>query len=237
MLEMEAQGPSAGARPGLPRPVRPGPLPAPDRDVLDSARARLAPARTRPPSHAGTAANQRAPPPAISPARSMTCARPARWRSRPARPGHLPGRAARYRGGPGPAEQRAAVCGPAGSQPARAGPAGRDELGPDRGHYRRPGGRGQGPPVGYAAAARSPGELAKAPRRRLDCRAEEWAPPTGLRSAERGTSDKRGGKEVGPKPPEAQGSRAGPGQPGRLSGRRPGPARLIGRLSQPVSGS
>ncbi len=60
MLEMEAQEPSAGAGPGLPRPVRPGPLPAPDRDVLDSARARLAPARTRSANQAGTAPNPRA---------------------------------------------------------------------------------------------------------------------------------------------------------------------------------
>ncbi len=45
MLEMETDGPPAGAAPGVPLP---GPLPAPDRDVLDSARARLAPGRSRP---------------------------------------------------------------------------------------------------------------------------------------------------------------------------------------------
>jgi hypothetical protein len=53
---MEAQGPPASAAPGIPH--HPGPLPAPDRDVLDSARARLAPARLR----AGTAADQPEPP-------------------------------------------------------------------------------------------------------------------------------------------------------------------------------
>jgi hypothetical protein len=45
VLEMETDGPSAMATPGVPHP---GPLPAPDRDVLDNARARLAPGRRRP---------------------------------------------------------------------------------------------------------------------------------------------------------------------------------------------
>ncbi len=59
MLEMETEGPPVSTGPAL--PARPGPLPAPDRDVLDSARARLAAARARPPSHARAAADQRAP--------------------------------------------------------------------------------------------------------------------------------------------------------------------------------
>jgi hypothetical protein len=48
--------PSVSAAPGLPR--HPGPLPAPDRDVLDSARARLAPARHRRPARGRAAADQ-----------------------------------------------------------------------------------------------------------------------------------------------------------------------------------
>lgn len=45
MLDMETEGPPSGAVP-LPRTL--GPLPAPDRDVLDSARSRLAAAGNRP---------------------------------------------------------------------------------------------------------------------------------------------------------------------------------------------
>jgi len=56
VLEMQTPGPSVSAAPGLPR--HPGPLPAPDRDVLDSARARLAPARHRRPARARAAADQ-----------------------------------------------------------------------------------------------------------------------------------------------------------------------------------
>ena len=47
MLDMETEGPPPSAAPGLPLAL-PGPLPAPDRDVLDSARARLAAAGNRP---------------------------------------------------------------------------------------------------------------------------------------------------------------------------------------------
>lgn len=56
MLEMQTPGPPVSAAPGLPR--HPGPLPAPDRDVLDSARDRLAPARHRRPARARAAADQ-----------------------------------------------------------------------------------------------------------------------------------------------------------------------------------
>lgn len=42
MLEMEAEGAPDSTGPDLPLPLRLVPLPAPDRDVLDSARARLA---------------------------------------------------------------------------------------------------------------------------------------------------------------------------------------------------
>ena len=48
MLDMETEGPPPGAVPLLPLAPGPGPLPAPDRDVLDSARARLAGAGHRP---------------------------------------------------------------------------------------------------------------------------------------------------------------------------------------------
>ena len=47
MLNMETEVPPSGAAP-LPLIPGPGPLPAPDRDVLDSARARLAAAGNRP---------------------------------------------------------------------------------------------------------------------------------------------------------------------------------------------
>ena len=54
MLDMETQGPPSGA---APLPLILGPLPAPDRDVLDSARARLAAAGHRPvPAQPGPAA-------------------------------------------------------------------------------------------------------------------------------------------------------------------------------------
>ena len=56
MLEMQTPGPPVSAAPGLPR--HPSPLPAPDRDVLDSARARLAPARHRRPARTRAAADQ-----------------------------------------------------------------------------------------------------------------------------------------------------------------------------------
>ncbi len=59
MLEMETEAPPVGTEPG--RPLSPGPLPGPDRDVLDSARARLAAARTRPASHARNASDRREP--------------------------------------------------------------------------------------------------------------------------------------------------------------------------------
>ncbi len=48
MLDMETEGPPPGAVPLLPLAPGPGPLPAPDHDVLDSARARLAVAGNRP---------------------------------------------------------------------------------------------------------------------------------------------------------------------------------------------
>lgn len=48
MLEMEAAGPPDSTGPVLPLPLRLVPLPAPDRDVLDSARARLALSSNRP---------------------------------------------------------------------------------------------------------------------------------------------------------------------------------------------
>jgi hypothetical protein len=47
VLNIQAEGPPSGAAP-LPLNRSPGPLPAPDRDVLDSARARLAAAGHRP---------------------------------------------------------------------------------------------------------------------------------------------------------------------------------------------
>ena len=57
MLEMETAGPSDTAGTDLPVSLRLGPLPAPDRDVLDSARARLAAAGNRPsPAQPGPAA-------------------------------------------------------------------------------------------------------------------------------------------------------------------------------------
>jgi hypothetical protein len=56
VLEMEAQGPSDSVAPVRPSFLCLGPLPAPDRDVLDGARARLAPARNRPAAHARPAA-------------------------------------------------------------------------------------------------------------------------------------------------------------------------------------
>lgn len=56
MLNMETEGPPSGAAPP-PLTLGPGPLPAPDRDVLDSARARLAAAGNRPvPAQPGPAA-------------------------------------------------------------------------------------------------------------------------------------------------------------------------------------
>ena len=270
MLEMEAQEPSAGAGPGLPRPVRPGPLPAPDRDVLDSARARLTPARTRSANQAGTAANPRAAARHLPrPLDDLRAASAVTQQAGPARATPCPGRAARYRGRPGPAEQRAAVCGPAGSQPARAGPAGRDELGPDRGHYRRPGGRGQGPPVGYAAP---PGARVSPPKRRAadwtaapKVGAADWtaAPKVGAAdwtaAPKVGAADWTAAPKVGAAdwtvPGEWGGGWGGTSEEGRRwvqptggarkqsrdgrtsMGRRSGPARLIGRLSQPVSGS
>jgi len=61
VLEMETDGPPAHATPGAPLL---GPLPAPDRDVVDSARARLAPTRRRSPgqSHAATGQTAAGPP-------------------------------------------------------------------------------------------------------------------------------------------------------------------------------
>jgi hypothetical protein len=59
VLEMESPAAAASAPPGLPQ--HPRPLPAPDRDVLDSARARLAPVRPRRPDQARAAADQPAP--------------------------------------------------------------------------------------------------------------------------------------------------------------------------------
>jgi hypothetical protein len=59
VLEMEAEGPPDSTGPVLPHslPLRLVPLPAPDRDVLDSARARLARAGNRPiPAQPGPAA-------------------------------------------------------------------------------------------------------------------------------------------------------------------------------------
>lgn len=57
MLEMEAEGPPDSTGPELPLPLRLVPLPAPDRDVLDSARARLAVPGDRPiPAQPGPAA-------------------------------------------------------------------------------------------------------------------------------------------------------------------------------------
>jgi hypothetical protein len=54
VLDIEAEGLPGRTRPGLPLPLLLGPLPGPDRDVLDSARARLArmgqrPAAAQPP--------------------------------------------------------------------------------------------------------------------------------------------------------------------------------------------
>ena len=48
MLEMEAKGPPDTTGTDLPLSLRLGPLPAPDRDVLDSARSRLAAVSNRP---------------------------------------------------------------------------------------------------------------------------------------------------------------------------------------------
>ena len=62
MLDMETDGPPASAPPGV---LLPGPLPAPDRDVLDSARARLAPARRRPPGQSRAATGQAAAEPPV----------------------------------------------------------------------------------------------------------------------------------------------------------------------------
>ena len=57
MLEMEAEGLPDSLGPVLPLALSLVPLPAPDRDVLDSARARLAPAGHRPiPAQPGPAA-------------------------------------------------------------------------------------------------------------------------------------------------------------------------------------
>lgn len=56
MLASETEGPPASAA-AVP-PLLPRPLPAPDRDVLDSARARLAPARPWPAGQVQAAAGQ-----------------------------------------------------------------------------------------------------------------------------------------------------------------------------------
>jgi hypothetical protein len=55
VLNIQAEGPPSGAA-SLPRPSGPGPLPAPDRDVLDSARARLAAGNRPTAAHRGPAA-------------------------------------------------------------------------------------------------------------------------------------------------------------------------------------
>jgi hypothetical protein len=62
VLDMGTDGPPASATPGAPLP---GPLPAPDRDVLDSARARLTPARRRPSGQSRAGTGQAAPEPPV----------------------------------------------------------------------------------------------------------------------------------------------------------------------------
>jgi hypothetical protein len=62
VLEMEADGLPASV---TPRVLIIGPLPAPDRDVVDSARARLAPTRRRPSGQSHAATGQAAPEPPV----------------------------------------------------------------------------------------------------------------------------------------------------------------------------
>ena len=89
MLEMEAEGPPDSTGPDLPLPLalRLVPLPAPDRDVLDSARARLALASNRPAAVQPEAAIRHLPRPVDDLRAASAVARPGRLPERvPAEP-------------------------------------------------------------------------------------------------------------------------------------------------------